>query len=116
MDEKKSSITWSANDAYLRNFAAYFMEAQMYFKLCRSNMLKIRELFDSVHEVYRMELPYFTKGEGETVCKKHDDIRKEVDNYLNQKDGYKKNNFGRLYYKIDGFFSDLTKMAVDKGA
>jgi hypothetical protein len=114
-EEKKSSITWSANDAYLRNFAAYFMEAQMYFKICRMNMIRIRELFDSVHEVYRMELPYFTKTEKDELSKKHDDMRKDVDNYLNQRDGYRKNNFGRLYYKIDGFFTTLTEKACEKG-
>jgi hypothetical protein len=91
------------------------MEAQMYFKMCRINMLRIRELFDAVHEVYRMELPYFSKDEGKEMAEKHDEIRKEVDNYLNQKDGFRKNNFGRIYYKIDGFFSTLTLKAVDKG-
>lgn len=113
--EKKSSITWSANDAYLRDFTAYFMTAQQYFQMCRSNMAFIRNLFDAVHEVYRMECPYFTTTEVKELGDEHDAIRKDIDNYLNRTDIYKKNNFGRLYYKIDGFFTKLNRKAVEKG-
>lgn len=96
------------------------MTAQKLFLLCRKDRNLITDLFDHVHEIYRMELPYFDKGNEKTesqekkMAETHDVLRKAVDVYVMQNDSYKKHNFGTLYYKIDAFFTELTKIAVEK--
>jgi hypothetical protein len=113
-DEPKTSITWSANEEYLRDFAMYFIKAQMLFPLSRRDNKLLTHLFDHIHEVYRMELPYCDKKERDELNTKHDDIRKRVENYLAQTDGYRRDNFGKLFYMLDNFFTRLTDVAVEK--
>ena len=108
----KTSITWTASQEYLQDFAAYFKTAQKLFVLCRKDRGLLIDLFDHMHEVYRMEVPYFDKDSG--MEERHDELRKKVDAFVSAPDSYKKNNFGRLYYEIDAFFTELTTVAVQK--
>ena len=116
-----TKTTWSANQPFSEDFAAYYFAAQKLFLMCRKDKNLLVDLFDHVHEVYRMEMPYFDKGANKNnktqqleMAEKHDKIRKKIDVYISQPDGYKRNNFGRLYYEVDAFFSELTSIAVDK--
>jgi hypothetical protein len=116
-----TNITWSANEKYLADFAIYFQAAQKLFLMCRRSNGLIVDLFDHVHEVYRMERPYLDKDgnkRNSTQLKemddRHDKLRKQVDHFATQSGRYQANNFGRLYYEIDAFFSELTHVAVEK--
>jgi hypothetical protein len=114
MDERKTNITWSANDQYLKDFAAYFMQSQLTFRQCRANRNLVVDVFDYMHEVYRMEIPYLVAKELDGLSAEHDEIRKIVDNYSTSSDQYKAHNFGRIYYRMDAFFTKLTRIAVEK--
>ncbi len=48
------------------------------------------------------------------MSEKHDVLRKKVDFFSTQNEVYQRDNFGKLYYEIDAFFTDLTRIAVRK--
>jgi hypothetical protein len=119
-ESPKTNITWSANENYLNQFSAYFTTAQKLFLMSRRNNGYILDLFYHVHEVYRMEEPYFDgdvtveNSQAWTLKTAHNQIQKNVEIYSRQPEGYRRNNFDRIYNQLDILFSELTKIAVQK--
>jgi len=111
--EQKITSSWSANDIVLEDFMANYVRTQKLFRLCRRDRLLLIDLFDSMREVYRMERPYLRKSRKEAIIAKYTAIEKEIGNYLNAHENYRKNNFGRIYNMIDALFTELTEEAVD---
>ena len=123
-EEPHTNIGWSANERYLQDFANFFEMAQLAFQSSRDNIKLLPSLFDHVHEVYRMEQPYFEKRynkekeldadcELATMIKKHDDLQRRMDKYRTADPIFRKTNFRRLFNDVDLFFSILTTAAVE---
>lgn len=110
--EQQSTSSWSANDIVLEDFMAKYIRTQAYFQVCRDNNRLLVKLFDSMREVYRMEKGYMRESSKRIMVAKYDKINKEINNYMNCGDNYKKHNFGRLYNQMDTFFTDLTEEAI----
>lgn len=119
----KTNISWSANDRYLQDFANFFEMAQLAFRTSRDNIRLLPSLFDHVHEVYRMEKPYYDHKQGkddrlDPECElakmvgKHDELQRRMDRYRTADPIYRKTNFRRLYNDLDLFFTELTVAAV----
>ena len=112
---QSGKIRVSANPQYLQSFATYYTEAQALFVVGRKHPEYLPDIWDKVHEVYRMILPYL---EGESLEKKkeqHSDLRQRMDRFRVMSHGDKRNNFLKYYYQIDTFFSELTVKAVEIG-
>jgi hypothetical protein len=112
----KTNISWSANDRYLQNFANVFEIAQRTFPDCRKSHRNLPMLFDRIHEVYRMEFPYFDEAETREIEKEHDALNIDVENYrktMQLNSLIAARNSPTLYKKLDMFFTKLTKKAVE---
>lgn len=121
METPKTTSLWSATPQFIQSFGNYYVRAQGMFELCRRDINMVVPLFDNIHEVFRMVYPYLdSEPNGTPVAEKlrmrerHDIIRKKVDDFKMKPDSFKRGNFGRLYYEIDEFFTELTDIAVQK--
>jgi len=115
--ENKTSISWSAADRYLQNFANYFEISQTLFLTIRPNHIeKLPRLWDAIHELWRMENPYLDDDEGKKLDVMHKKVSSLMENYRNATTSiYRQQNFNRIYKEIDEFFIEITKIAVRKG-
>lgn len=116
--DKKPQIGWSNYEATLRRFDIFYYKAQNLFPVVRDNRRLLPLLYDTVHEVYRTELPYYDNktNDGSSMYsiykEKHDRLKINVQNYISNNESYKRNNFGQLFNQLDDFFSDLTVAAA----
>ena len=120
-DNPKTHITWSDNDGFLQDFTFYYRQAQQYHAACSSSRRFFIPFFTAIHEIYRMEEPYFEnnaksgKTELEMFREEYEQLENDVNQYLSQDENFRYDNFHRILSKADRFFSKLTHVAVEKG-
>jgi hypothetical protein len=115
-EERHAKISWNKHDEYLKNFYFYYTLAQRLFPLARGKHHFLIQAFDNIHESYRQLLPYINeKKKREEFETHHDEIKKDIDNFSTMRVTDQTENFGKIYYKVDKFFTELTIMAVEKG-
>ena len=113
-DTSKMTTLRNVEVEYLQTFMDYYKMAQRMLILCRKNSEMLVELFDCIHTLYVMLMPYSDGESMNELMERHNRLRKKIDNYAMMHHGEKKNNFGSIYYELDELFTKINMLAAKK--